>query len=156
MKRIDAEFMKLGEATLDQVLNYYCVYVIWDSQAKKRATYIGYSLNGGQRLGQHEWLASPINGYIAFFDTKEEAKCVEAWLIDSGNHLDRLQEHNEVSPFSILNKMFKQHGKIKIYLKGYNPFSHPSSTSYKNETLHIMELDEENSYIDTFRKRKAA
>jgi len=156
MKSIHCDLVKFNEAKLADVLNCYSVYIIWDSQSQKRATYIGFSENVATRLGDHtkKWLAKPINGYIAFFKDKEEALLVEALLIDIGLDTDRLQDHNEMSGhMKYLEKFYNLHGKIKIYINNFDPFSVPLK-SRKLESPKMINIVSNNEYYDDFRTRR--
>ena len=156
MKSISVIFKKFDEVSLQEMLGQYCVYVIWDSQSKKKASYIGYTKNFGARIHSHKkWLAQPMNGYVAFFENAVEAKCLEAILIETGHDIDRLQAHNEVAgharTIDVLNDKF---GIIKFYIKGHNPFKNPKSSFYKYQTIHSI-IVEDYQFSDTFRKRAA-
>lgn len=156
MKSINVTFLKFNEISLPLVLSNYGVYVIWDSQAKKKVTYIGYSHNIAARIKNHSWLSSPINGYAAFFETEEEAKCLEALLIDTGKDLDRLSEYNEKGGHATnMDTLYNKYGVIKFYIRGHNPFNHPKNSSFKDKIIHRIQINA-NDYTDTFRQRKRA
>jgi len=155
MKSITVTFLKFNEISLDLILSNYGVYVLWDSQAKKKVTYIGYSDNIAKRIKEHNFY-SPINGYAAFFSSKEEAKCLEALLIDTAKDLKRLMHYNEIGGHGInMDRLYDKYGTIKFYIRGHNPFNHPKTSTFRDEVLHKIQINEDD-YMDTFRARRKA
>lgn len=154
MLRIDCNFEKFNSVSLIDIIHKFAVYIIWDGKSKKRATYIGFSENVATRLYDHanSWLEFPIDGYVAFFDEKEEALLLEALLIDIGTEIDRLQDYNrQPGRLKLIEIFFKKYGKVKIYVSGFDPFTAPKASK---EIQKQIIIDECESYFDDFRKRR--
>lgn len=128
---INAEFVKFEDITLYDLLDTGGVYVIWDSQAKARPTYVGegYFM---ERLSQHDKrFALPLDGYISILGgrgnmyTKDIGQIVESALIRIGRDTDHDPKYNSKHGNWAMIEVICRSEKLKVKFTGYDPFSPP-------------------------------
>lgn len=155
MEVIRAEFLRFQDWSFYDSVNgenQTGVYVIWDSLNKAKPTYIGQG-NVLQRIASHHiQFYKPINGYIAFFIgtksiTKDSSEIIEAALLEISKEVDRYPTQNQATGnLKCVLKKFDKHRKIKIYIKGYDPFQNPINSKLmdieKIIEIYLNEFDE--------------
>jgi hypothetical protein len=134
MHIITAEFRRLSDLTIPDLLGEIGVYVLWDGHAKARPTYIGEG-NVLQRLVRHESrFAKPLDGFAAILTNrnqtwqraKADGTIVEALLLRVASDTDRSPAVN-VAPGQLraLDAIFGQHGTVRINVTGCDPLRPP-------------------------------
>lgn len=136
MYTIDVEFQRFRDVNLTELIGAIGVYVIWDSRAIARPTYIGEG-NILKRFTDHvqrdgRRFAYPWNGYVAiiFGSTrsvhKEESKAVERLLLDVADDTDRMPIVNvhPGSGSSVLH--FCRNETLRVAVFGYDPLLPPA------------------------------
>ena len=135
MHIIKIKFHRLREVNLADLVGAVGVYVIWDSRAKARPTYIGEGTIL-KRFAEHSTrFARPFDGYIGILgDTsgkspKREAEIVEAVLLEIAEEMDRIPSANKASgKFTWLVRIVRSHSQLRINVSGYDPFGIPGRT----------------------------
>jgi len=133
---IDVCFLSFREVLISSLIGEVGVYVIWDSRSQSKPRYIGEGqiLN---RLSAHDeredvTFKAPWDGYIGFIEStdapvlkKEMAKIVECLLLQDSKDCNRYPTGNRhPGSRSKVGKWCKK-GKVRINIRGLNPFSHP-------------------------------
>jgi hypothetical protein len=133
--RISVTFERFDDVLLFRLIGTIGVYVIWDSQARAKPTYIGegvllkrfadHSRHDGHRFAQ------PWNGYVARIDGstsrvhKAEAAAVERLLLDVARDTDRMPRINR-SPGSAFHvRALCRDDRLRVSIKGYDPLLPP-------------------------------
>lgn len=119
------------------VLNGTGVYVIWDSQARAKPSYIGMG-DLLTRLSSHDdAFAYPVGGYIGLLGStgrkteSNEAAIIEALLLEVANQTDRWPLHNRKrGDMSFVRRMFRCNGLVRVTVTGCDPFGPASSPRY--------------------------
>ncbi len=132
MYGITVEFNRFEDVSFADVMRGTGVYVIWDSQARVKPSYIGIG-DLLSRLSSHDSnFAFPVRGYIALIGNTRrkreniDAVIVEALLLDVAKQTDRWPTHNKKSGnISRVQKVFEKHGLVRITIKGCDPFGPP-------------------------------
>ena len=135
MRTIKIEFRKFGDIHLSDLIGAVGVYVIWDSRAKKKPTYIGEG-NILKRLTDHTQrdsrkFASPWDGYIAIIEGstrnvhKTETEIIERLLLEVADETDRWPSSNyhPGSSKSVLH--YCRDEKLRVAISGYDPLIAP-------------------------------
>ncbi len=132
MRIVDAHFELLTEVSIDRVFGEVGVYVIWDSQARVRPTYIGEGVIIERLSSQVDRVAFPVRGYIAILDyhgpmqTKKDAEIVEAVLLEIGDETDRYPRLNsQRGSHKQIKKVLAYDNTLRVKVSGYDPFMHP-------------------------------
>jgi hypothetical protein len=132
MHVIEAQFERFSEASVAFLLGQIGAYVLWDSQAKARPSYIGEG-NILKRLVEHvERFALPLDGYVAplygptWQRAKANAEIVEALLLEVAYRTDRRPNVN-VAPGKLrgLDAIFRSHGTLRVNVRGFDPLMPP-------------------------------
>lgn len=134
MHIIDIHFEKMTYMPITYVLGSIGVYVIWDSQAKARPSYIGEG-NILKRLVEHNnRFARPLDGYVALLDispwqrAKADAEIVEALLLEIASATDRSPSVNVAwGKLRRVEGIFERHGTLRVNVRGFDPFIHPAT-----------------------------
>lgn len=132
MHVIEAQFERLSEIPVAVLLDQIGAYVLWDSQAKARPSYIGEG-NILERLVEHvKWFALPLDGYVAPLDAptwrraKAHAEIVEALLLEVAYRTDRRPNVNVASGKLLgLDAIFRLHGTLRVNVRGFDPLMPP-------------------------------
>jgi len=149
MYPITVSFVRFEDVYFSNVLNSNGVYVIWDSQARAKPSYIGEG-DLLSRLAQHDDLfAKPVKGYIALFgptgkkSEEKNAEMVEALLLEVARETNRWPIHNgRAGDMNLVRNVSRSYGLVKISLKGCDPFGPPTAPRYIAKSKHIwFELD---------------
>ena len=137
MNIIKAEFVRFSEVSLFDTLGSIGVYLIWDSKSGKTPSYIGRNSILNLLVESDNQLVPPLDGYIAIlgheYDQKakrhkEDAEMLEAALLWIAKETRRLPRNNiKDARLGVIGKWFSDHGGVKFYLYGYDPFSSPHS-----------------------------
>jgi hypothetical protein len=138
-------FDLLSKAPIADYMGVVGVYILWDSQAKKKPSYIG---EGGilKRFSDHETnFSHPINGYVTEGGhiscrsqlIKKDSELLEAVLLHIAARIDKDPIHNQQTNYkSPIAKYFKNNRVLRFELEGYDPFLNPS----KSEKLRGKEI----------------
>jgi len=129
---INPTFERLSNVSVTRLLGCMGTYVIWDSQAKARPTYIGEG-NVLKRLVLHEGrFARPLDGYVALSEAetwqraKSYAEILEAFLLKIAEATDRSPSVNRVAgKLRGLESIFRSHGTVRVNVRGFDPFQPP-------------------------------
>jgi hypothetical protein len=131
---IDTAFQRFSDVSVAALLGCMGTYVIWDSQARARPSYIGEG-NILERLVLHQnegRLARPLDGYVAVFEAntwqraKSRAEILEALLIAIANETDRKPSVNRAKgKLRALDSIFRDHGVVRVNVRGFDPFAPP-------------------------------
>jgi hypothetical protein len=132
MYGVTVHFERFNEVSFGDVLCATGVYVIWDSQARAKPSYIGKG-DILSRLSSHdEKFASPVKGYIALIGNSgrkvesREAEIVEALLLEVARDTDRWPRHNDKSgAVSLLRRIAERKNQVRVTIKGCDPFGPP-------------------------------
>jgi hypothetical protein len=135
MYTIRTQFQLFREVDLSELIGANGVYVIWDSYAKARPTYIGEG-NLLSRFAKHverdgRRFAQPWNGYVAIISGsthnvhKEESKAVERLLLDIAKETDRLPGANDNPGSKSAVLYYCQSETLRIAITGYDPLISP-------------------------------
>ncbi|MBL8986445.1 MAG: hypothetical protein JNJ80_09245 [Gemmatimonadetes bacterium] len=149
MHVVKAEFMRFDEVALPALIDAVGVYVIWDSQAVARPSYIGEGVVL-KRLSEHAGrFAKPFDGYLALLGdrtgraAKSEAELVEALLLEVAAQTDRLPPNN-VAPGKTkgLDRLFRSHGVVRVAVSGWDPLAIPwqSRRMSSRKTIRLEDL----------------
>lgn len=132
MHVIDAKFERLSDIPVAFLLGSIGTYVLWDSQAKARPSYVGEG-NILKRLVEHaDRFALPLDGYVAPLQestwqrAKAHAEIVEALLLEVAYRTDRGPSVN-VAPGKLhrLDAIFRSHGTLRVNVRGFDPLTPP-------------------------------
>ena len=165
MYGIVAEFARFEDISFAEVLRGTGVYVIWDSQARVKPSYIGKG-DILSRLSSHDSkFASPVRGYLTIIGNSgmkaedKDAMIVEAMLLEVARQTDRWPIHNKkAGGIRLLQRVFETSGVVRVTIKGCDPFGPPHAPRYLEGSKQIwFELDQ-NRVIDVqhdwnYRKR---
>lgn len=132
MHVIDAQFERLTDIPVGFLFGCMGTYVLWDSQAKARPSYVGEG-NILKRLVQHvERFAAPLDGYVAplhepsWQRAKAHAEIVEALLLHVAYETDRGPSTNVASgKLRALDAIFRSHGTLRVNVRGFDPLLPP-------------------------------
>jgi hypothetical protein len=132
MYPITAEFRRFEDVSFGYVLRGVGVYVIWDSQARARPSYIGKGDILSRISSHHKKFAFPVKGYIALVGNSgkksenRDALIVEALLLEVARHTDRWPPHNKnAGNISLLQRVCNRHGLIRVTIKSCDLFGPP-------------------------------
>src|ERR1035437_3819060 len=155
MHSVKTSFIRFSEISLFDTLGSIGTYVIWDQDSENIPCYIGQGaiLN---RLNSHNIRFSPpLDGYIAIFGHDDEknaqkhkfdAELLEAALLIIAKQTQRLSKNNiQDARIGIIEKPFKNHGTIKFFLDGFDPFSPPNAPIKISEAKRIISIISRNS-----------
>jgi hypothetical protein len=143
------DFVRFDDISFGDILRGTGVYVIWDSQAKVKPSYIGKG-DILSRLSSHDGnFAFPVKGYIALVGNSgqknedKDALIVEALLLEVARNTDRWPIHNKKSgSIALLKRVYDRKGVIRLTLKGCDPFGPPHARRILDEPKQIwFELD---------------
>jgi hypothetical protein len=135
MYTIYADFQRFRDLDLAELIGATGVYVIWDSHAKARPTYIGEG-NILKRFTDHvkrdnRRFAHPWNGYVAIIAGstrdvhKTESTVVERLILDVAKDTDRSPQVN-VHPGNAHRVLrFCRDETLRIAVSGYDPLMNP-------------------------------
>lgn len=149
MYGVTVEFVRFDDISFGKILRGTGVYVIWDSQAKVKPSYIGKG-DILSRLSSHaENFAFPVKGYVALIGNSgkevedNDALIVEALLLEVARQTDRWPPHNKkAGGIALLGRVFDRNGVIRATLKGSDPFGPPQAPRYLDEPKQIwFEID---------------
>jgi hypothetical protein len=145
--QIDATFLRFDKIHIGDLFGATGVYVIWDSYAKVKPTYIGEG-HILKRLADHSRrdgrrFAKPLDGYIAVVSGstagvhKTESLVVERLLLDVALETDREPKVN-VRPgaATVVEYLCRADRTLRVAIRGFDPLMHPrrarplSSTKY--------------------------
>jgi len=148
MHVIDAHFARLSDVAVTDLAGCIGTYVIWDSQAKARPSYIGEG-NILKRFVQHlDRFAWPLDGYVAALRAqtwqraKADAEIVEALMLAVAENTDRKPSVNVASgKLRGLDSIFRSHGTVRINIRGYDPFTPPRAARAINGIKRIVLRD---------------
>jgi hypothetical protein len=149
MYPITVKFARFEDISFAEVLRGTGVYVIWDSQARVRPSYIGKG-DILSRLSSHDSkFAFPVRGYLAIIGTggmkaeDKDAMILEALLLEVAYQTDRWPIHNKkFGGVRLLQRVFDAKGVVRVTIKGCDPFGPPHAPRYLSEPKHIwFELD---------------
>jgi hypothetical protein len=165
MYGITIEFVRFDDIKFGEILRATGVYVIWDSQARAKPSYIGKG-DILSRLSSHDGnFAFPVKGYVALVGNRgqknedNDALIVEALLLKVAFETDRWPTHNKKSgSIALLKRVYDKHGVIRVTLNGCDPFGPPHAPRALDEPKQIwFELDNDGAEAVThhwnFRKR---
>lgn len=103
MLSLNAEFRRLDEISVADLFEAIGTYVLWDSQAKVRPSYIGEG-DLLSRFSSHSMkFAMPLNGYVAVLGNwsrkyfKTDGEVVEAVLLEISKRIGCYPLHNRQS-----------------------------------------------------------
>lgn len=133
MLSLQADFMRLDKIPVAELFEAVGTYVLWDSQARARPSYIGEG-DLLRRLSDHSVkFAMPLNGYVAVLGDpsrkyfKTDSELVEAVLLEVSKRIGRYPLHNRQQGSSTaINKTFQSNRVVKIYISGFDPFESPT------------------------------
>ena len=132
MHVVDVEFARLSDISVAFLLGRIGAYVLWDSRAKARPSYVGEG-NILKRLVEHiERFALPLDGYVGPLNeptwqrAKAHAEIVEALLLEVAYRTDRRPSVN-VAPGKLrrLDAIFRSHGTLRVNVRGFDPLIPP-------------------------------
>jgi len=129
---INPTFERLSNVSVVDLLGRMGTYVLWDSQARARPSYIGEG-NVLRRLVLHEGsFARPLAGYVALAEAetgqraKTYAEILEAFLLEIAHETDRSPSGNRAAgKLRGLESIFRSHGTVRVNVRGFDPFSPP-------------------------------
>ena len=128
MYSIKLNFRPFNKITHEEILGSYGVYILWDSTAKVKPTYIGegYLID---RLSEHYKDRRSFKGLIAITKDKKDAEIAEAIILLVAEQINRSPSQNIKAGklFSHVNNIFREHGKLKITISGRHPFKKPGA-----------------------------
>ncbi len=133
MWEVPADFKRLDEIVVSDLLGVVGAYVIWDSQARVRPSYIGEG-EILKRFSEHSLnFAMPIRGYVAVVGNlsrkyyKQDAEILEAVLLSIAERIDCFPLHNKQrGSYSAIERVFENSRVLKIQLRGHDPFQDPA------------------------------
>ena len=132
MKTLGAEFVRLQEFSICDLIGAVGVYVIWDGKARARPSYIGEGVileRFSKHAGRFPW---PFDGYVAITGTKDsgeakrDAMVLEAVLLSVSHDTDRFPNHNEsFGKTTHVVKILRSHNLLRIRVTGLDPLIAP-------------------------------
>jgi hypothetical protein len=134
MHVIDAEFRRLSEIAVPDLLGAIGVYVLWSGRAIARPTYIGEGSVLRRLVIHHNRFARPFDGFAAILShegipwqrAKAEARILEAMLLSVARRVDRRPSTNRApGMLRDLLDIFEQHGTVRINVFGLDPLRPP-------------------------------
>lgn len=136
MEIVRADFARLDDVPLSELLGVVGVYVIWDARAVARPTYIGEGTIL-ERIGQHaSRFSCPFDGYLALLGdwsaakTKRQAEILEAVLLAVAKDTDRWPTQNKAfGKTHGIDRVFRSHGTLRINVTGFDPLLIPGPAS---------------------------
>jgi hypothetical protein len=145
---IDVTFERLTDVSVASLLGCIGAYVLWDSKAKARPSYIGEGVIL-KRLTEHVYrLDYPLDGYAApvFESSRQRAKAhaeiVEALLLVVAHQTDRKPSVNIASgKLRAIDAIFRSHGTIRINVRGFDPLTPPRNARPLSATKQIVLKD---------------
>jgi len=155
MYRVTVEFARFDDVSFGEILRKTGVYVLWDSQAKVKPSYIGKG-DILSRLSSHdEKFAFPVKGYVALVckssqkAENKDALIVEALLLEVARQTDRWPPHNKKSGgIALLRSVFDKNGVVRVTLKGSDPFGPPQAPRYMDKPKRIwFKLDNDGAEV---------
>ena len=148
MYTIYADFLRFDRVHLGDLFGASGVYVLWDSRAKARPTYIGEG-NILQRLANHakrdaRRFACPLDGYTAVIAGstegvhKLESYVVERLLLDVARDTDRAPTVN-VRPGAgtVVRFLCQSEPTLRVAVRGYDPLIPPREARQLDRTREI-------------------
>lgn len=142
------------------------VYVIWAGRSIARPTYIGEGTIL-KRLGDHVGrFPQPWDGFIAVTGdvgqptAKRVAEIVEALLLEVADRVDRYPTENSApGRMSRINSIFRSHGVLRVWVKGYDPLGIPwqGGRLKQAKLIRLEDLDRAGMFIavqHTWRTRR--
>lgn len=144
MLSIPAHFQRLDQITVAELFDTVGIYVLWDSQAKVRPSYIGEG-DILSRLSSHSTkFAMPLNGYVAVLGNwsrkyfKTDGEVVEAVLLEISKRIGCYPLHNRQSgSTTAIDKAFRNDRVVKVRVSGFDPFKPPGNVKPLRTTLDI-------------------
>ena len=141
---ITVHFDRFDDVSFGDVLRGTGVYVIWDSQARVKPSYIGKG-DVLSRLSRHdETFAFPVRGYVALLGNEglksegKDAGIVEALLLEVAESTDRWPIHNKRSgDLALVRRVWESHGVVRVTIKGCDPFGPPGAPRRLGEPKRI-------------------
>ena len=132
MLSLHAHFERLDEIAVAELFEAVGTYVLWDSQARSRPSYIGEG-DLLRRLSDHSVkFAMPLNGYVAVLGDpsrkyfKTDSELVEALLLEVSERIGRYPLHNrQQGSTTAIEKTFQNNRVVKVYISGFDPFEPP-------------------------------
>lgn len=131
MYSLKIHFERFDDVLLYRLVGSLGVYVIWDSQAQARPTYVGEG-EILKRLTSHATrFATPWNGYVAILSgttpriLKAEARAVEYLLLRVALETDRSPAGNSHAGAARIVRSFAQDGLFKVRVTGFDPLLPP-------------------------------
>jgi hypothetical protein len=168
MLSINAYFQRLNEISVADLFETIGTYVLWDSQAKVRPSYIGEG-DLLSRLSSHYMkFAKPLNGYVAVLGDwsrkyyKTDGEVVEAVLLVISKRIGCYPLHNrQRGSTTAIDKAFRYDRVVKVRVGGFDPFNAPLNAKPLRGTLDIrlstakgeILIDHPWSETDTWKKR---
>jgi len=147
---IKATFLRFCDLHISNLFDMNGVYVIWDSQAIARPSYIGEG-HILKRLSDHARtsdfvFSKPIDGYIATVSGstqnvhKTESLAVERLLLDVADVTDRKPAMNSHPGNSSVLKLFCRSGQLRISISGYDPLIPPQEgrTLKRSKIINVL------------------
>lgn len=141
MKVVKAVFRRLNEVTLEEVYGMVGVYILWSGRAISRPTYIGEGVILNRFAKHVEELPWPVKGVLAIIGDnipkyKTDCEVLEAILLDIAYEVDRFPTQNQAAgKKSRVTKIFRKHGKLRIYIRGYDPLRHPKNPLMRDKKI---------------------
>jgi hypothetical protein len=135
MYTIRAHFQRFVDVLLPDLIGAKGVYVVWDSQARARPTYIGEG-TVLKRLADHaaragRRFAYPWDGYVALFSGstrnvhKDEGCVVERLLLDVAGDTDRLPIVNSSPGSAAAVARLCRDEMLRVAISGFDPLIPP-------------------------------
>jgi hypothetical protein len=134
MHIIDADFERLSDIAIPDILGDLGVYVLWSGRAKARPSYIGEGNILRRLVTHHDNFPKPFDGYAAVLTNgngpwqraKADATIVEAMLLRVAEETDRTPAVNVAAgKLRPLDDIFQQHGTVRINVFGLDPLRPP-------------------------------
>lgn len=137
MYGITVEYARFEDISFADVLRGTGVYVIWDSQARAKPSYVGKG-DILSRLSSHDGkFAFPVRGYIALIGNdglkgeNRDAEIVEALLLEVARATDRWPTHNKkAGNIGLLRHIAEKENQVRVTIEGCDPFGPPQAPRY--------------------------
>jgi hypothetical protein len=150
---IHARFERFADVLVPDLIAATGVYVVWDSQARARPTYVGEGIVL-KRIADHaahgsRRFALPWDGYIALLSGstrgvhKEEARVVERLLLDVASDTDRLPTVNaQPGAASVVTRCCSSE-TLRVSIEGFDPLVPPreSRPLQRAKTIQVRPLE---------------
>lgn len=164
MHIVEAEFHRMRDLALPDLVGAVGVYSIWDGRAQARPTYIGEGILL-ERLAKHSMrFAYPFDGYIALLGNighashKLNCELIEAVLLIVADKVDRFSNQNDaLGKTQRIRRLFRKHSTMRIRISGYDPLAIPwQANRMPRAKLAILryEADEVTSLEHDWRTRR--